>query len=612
MKALKDLRLRWRQLLEVHREFADLVRKERRLLFIAGLALVGEISMQLVGAWPLRYLVDGLLLPDDSASLMFVPDGYPTANPWTYVGIVCSVLLVATVLTTTLGYFRQVWAATAGQRMILRLRKRLYGHLQRLSLNFHRDSRHGDLIARITGDIPALRDILSETLIDLVGRLALALTTLTLLFLMDALLATVAVVTLTTVLSLSLLFGRKIARVARRQRQKEGIIAHTAGEALSSVALIKAYGAEELLLDRFARQNRSSMRRGLEGTRLQAGLSRYVEICFGVGTAVVLAFGVMRVFEANALSAGTLLVFLSYVKSLHKPLRKLSRASSKIGKASACGARILEILNIEPDEVDAPDATEAPRLTGNVEFRDVAFTHDNGPAVLTGVDLSIAAGDRIALVGPNGAGKTTLLHLLLRLYEPRSGEVLFDGVPSNRYTIASIRRQISLALQETHLFGITIRENLRFAAPDASDVAMIKALDTAGASFFADLPDGLDTELAEAGKNLSGGERRKIALAAAILRPSAILVMDEPTTHIDAAAREDLVSRFDELTRGRTVIVVTHDAELLPRMDRIVHLESGRIVEVGTHATLSSTSDDYRGLLSQPADAPVDAPGGVA
>ncbi|MCA8959687.1 MAG: ABC transporter ATP-binding protein, partial [Planctomycetes bacterium] len=543
MKALAGFRLRLRQLGETHHRFADLVRRERKLLVLAGIALIGEIAMQLATALPIKYLVDGLLVPSGK-SLFLVPDGYPRAHPVQFVLWVCGFLLASTILATTLSYFRQVWSAIAGQRMVLRLRKQLYSHLQRLSLRFHRDSRHGDLIARIVGDIPALRDILSETLIDLTGRLGLAVSTLVILFVIDPILASVAVATLIAVLAISTLFGRKITKVARRQRQKEGMVAHTAGETLASVALVKAFQAEDVLVQRFSRQNRAAMRRGVEGTRLQASLSRYVEICFAVGTSVVLAVGVLRVYETAAMSAGTLLMFISFVNRLNKPLRKLSRASASIGKAAACGERIAEILSTEPEEIDAPDAVDAPPLAGAIEFRGVGFSHVADVAVLRDLDLSIDAGERVALVGENGAGKTTLIHLLLRFYEPDEGTLLYDGHESRKLTIASLRRQISLALQETLLFGTTIIENLRLAAPDATEEEVAAALETVGARFVDELPDGLDTELAEGGKNFSGGERRKIALAGAILRPGAILILDEPTTHIDAGARDDLVHRF--------------------------------------------------------------------
>lgn len=597
MKIGSRLRVRTRQLRQTLRAYRDLLRKERGLLVAAFVALAVETGMLLLAPWPIQYLFDGLILPTPETSLFLVPDGFPQREPATFVATVCGAVLVIAAVGGVASYYRQVWAATAGQRMVLKLRKRLYGHLQSLSLRFHTDRRLGDLILRITGDIPALRDILSETLLDLIGRVLLAVATIAVMFWLDPVLATVAVITLLVVFASSALFGRRIARVAKRQRAKEGFVAHTAAESLASITLIKALGAEERMLDVFARQNRTSMRQGLRGTRLQAALSRAVEITFAIGIAIVLAWGAWRVAQQGVLTAGTLLVFVSYVRSLNKPLRRLSRASSRIGKASACAERIGEIFAIAPEEVDPPDAVSAPALRGEIHFDRVTFGYDPAQPILRELDLHVAPGERVALVGRNGAGKTSLLHLALRFYEPSSGQIEFDGIPAHHFTIASVRAQIALALQETLLFGSTLRENLRLAVPDATDEAMLAALQTVGGEWIAKLPDGLDTVLAEAGKNFSGGERRKLGLAIALLRRCPILFLDEPTTFIDGESRDDLVAAFDRITEGRTTIVVTHDADLLPRVDRVVLLADGRIVASGPHERLWRECVEYRALF---------------
>lgn len=597
MKIGSRLRIRLRQLRHTLRAYRDLLQKERGLLVAAFIALTVETGMLLLAPWPIQYLFDGLIVPAPEVSLLFVPDGFPQREPAVFVAAVCSAILVIASLGGVASYYRQVWAATAGQRMVLKLRKRLYGHLQSLSLRFHTDRRLGDLILRITGDIPALRDILSETLLDLIGRVLLAGATIAVMYWLDPVLATVAVVTLVVVFASSALFGRRIAQVAKRQRAKEGFVAHTAAESLASITLIKALGAEERMLEVFARQNRTSMRQGLRGTRLQAALSRSVEITFAIGIAIVLAWGAWRVAQQGVLTAGALLVFVSYVRSLNKPLRRLSRASSRIGKASACAERIGEIFAIAPEEIDQPDAGPAPALRGELRFDDVTFGYDPAHPILRSLDLQVSPGERIALVGRNGSGKTSLLHLALRFYEPDSGRIEFDGAPATRYTIASVRSQIALALQETLLFGSTLRENLRLAVPEATDEAMLDALRTVGGEWIANLPQGLDTELAEAGKNLSGGERRKLGLAIALLRRCPILFLDEPTTFIDGKSREDLVAAFDRITEGRTTIVVTHDADLLPRVDRVVLLAEGRIVASGPHDRLWRECVEYRTLF---------------
>jgi len=265
------------------------------------------------------------------------------------------------------------------------------------------------------------------------------------------------------------------------------------------------------------------------------------------------------------------------VRNLNKPLRKISRISPRIGKAAACGDRILEILRIEPEEIDLPGARPAPALTGAISLRGVDYSYDGTTPALSRVDLEIAPGESVAIVGRNGAGKTTLIHLLLRFYEPTSGRVVFDGIDARDLTIGSLRSQIAVALQGTYLFGTTIRENLLFAAPGKDDQAMLAALDLVAADFVRTSPAGLETELSEGGANLSGGEKRKLALAAAVLREAPILILDEPTTHIDSGSREDILRKWPEITHGRTTLLITHDPAMLDRVDRVVFLEGGRI-----------------------------------
>jgi len=602
-------RRRLGELRYLHRHFGELIYDERRRLALAFAALAGEVTFQLLSPFPIKYIFDGLLMPSAGKSLYGVPDGYAQEHPYAFLGWACGALLIFPVLAALFSSARTVWSATAGQRMVMKLRKRLYSHLHYLSLRFHKESRLGDLILRITGDIPMLRDVLSESLIDLVGRLVAVLAAISVLAVLDPFLALVSVAVLITVAALSALFTRRIAKVAKKQRRHEGILAYTAGETLTAVAQVKALGREEEVVQRFAKQNRTSLRGGLKATRLQAALSRWVESVFAIGVATIVLVGVGRILSGGDLTPGDLLVFTALVRNLNKPLRKISRISGRIGKAAACGERILEVLNIEPEEVDRPDARPAPALEGAIALEGVHFSYDGAGPALDGIDLKLAPGERVALVGRNGAGKTTLMYLLLRFYEPTSGSVLLDGVEARRYTLRSVRDQISVALQGTYLFGSTIRDNLRFSAPEADDDALLAALDTVGANFVRRFPAGLDTDLAEGGENLSGGERRKLALAGTLLRRTPILILDEPTTHIDSASRDDIVRNLSRITAGRTTLVITHDPAMLRCVDRVIYLEDGRVAADGGHRELQDNVLGYRALFPvvtlQPEEGPI-------
>ena len=673
-KSLQTLRKRIAQLRAIRDRFGTLIAKEQRLLWLGGVAMVVETICLLGMSFPLRYLTDVLLAPNEKSNdLLFVPtDFYLNATAeekQVFLLIVCGAVLALATLIGMFGYLRTVWCATAGQRIVMKLRKQLYGHLHRLSLRFHQDHRLGDLLVRITGDIPMLRDILSGAIIDLLGRVALVVGWFTLLLLIDARLALVSAGVLVVIGLLSTLFSKRIVKIVKRQRKQEGILAYTTNETLGSLTLVKALGREDEVTRRFARKNRTSMRAGLKGTRLQASLSRYVEILLAAGLAIVIYFGVGRVLAA-AMSPGALLQFISALRNLNKPIRRVSRISTQIGKAAACGERINEVLDIQPEEVDAPDAVPAPALAGKIEFREVSFAYGSGESLrspleddlddeeleddedhdeaedallsvglepdgeddrsnsfdsdgdedsadrsrsgaapplargnaLTAVSLSIEPGESVALVGRNGAGKSTITNLLLRLFEPTEGAILLDDVPAPAYTIRSIRDQISIALQGTYLFGSTIRENLLFSAPDATDEEIERVLRLVGADFIETLPLGLETELAEGGANLSGGQRRKLTLAGAFLRRTPILVLDEPTAAIDQASRDDLIAALPAAIEGRTTILVAHDTALLQTADRVIHLEDGEVLAEGSHEELRATSRRYRALFPEAID----------
>ncbi|MFQ5653287.1 MAG: ABC transporter ATP-binding protein [Planctomycetota bacterium] len=596
-RLLATTRVKIAELRALNEQFGELVLKERRLLLYGFFALWGEVLFQLLLPWPTKYIFDGLLIPQEGRTLYGVPPGFPQEHPYIFLALACAALLTFSALVGLCSFYRTVWTATAGQRIVMKLRKRLYAHLHRLSLRFHQGSHLGDLLVRIVGDIPMLRDVLSGSLIELIGRLAAVMVTIAILFVLDPIVAGVSLGVLVTVASLSGLFARRIVKVAKKQREQEGILAYTAGETLTALAQVKALGREQEVVRRFARQNRSSLRKGLKATRLQAALSRWVELIFGAGVATVVAVGVFRILRGEGLSAGDLLIFVSYVRNLNKPLRKVTRISGRIGKAAACGQRILEIFDIEPEEIDLPGARPAPPLEGAITLEGVGFSYDGEVPALEGIHLRIAPGERVGIVGRNGAGKTTLMHLILRFYEPTAGAVTFDGIDSRQLTIESLRDQIIVALQGTYIFGSSVRDNLLFSAPDAGDDDMVAALDQVGGDFVMRLEGGLDTELAEGGTNLSGGERRKLALAGVILRHTPILILDEPTTHIDRSSRADLIRQLPQMTTGRTTLVITHDPEMLHWLDRVIYLEEGRIAAEGSHGELQQSSLGYRALF---------------
>lgn len=576
----------------------DLIRAQSSLLALSGSALAVEVMFALLAPWPVKYIFDGLLIPREDTKLLFVPPGWPQEHTLEFLGLVSAAVLLISMGQGIFGYFRTVMSAMAGQRMIMKLRKRVYSHLLHLSLRFHRDQKLGDLLVRITGDVPMLRDVLSTEMVDFSGRAIQAIATLSLMAWIDPALTVISLVVLFIVSMLSRVFSRRITKVAKKQREFEGDIAFTTGESLASLQLIKSLGRENEMVRRFARKNRSSLRQGVRSTRLQASLSRWIELVFAGGLSIVLLAGAWRVLGDSGMTPGDLLVFVSYVRSLQKPLRRASRLAAKIGKGAACAERIAQVLEIEPEEKDLPDAIEAPVLNGSIEFKRLFFRYQLStvddpelrvPPAIQGVDLKIPAGQHLVITGANGAGKSTLFALLLRLYEPNEGEIKIDDQNITSWTIQSLRNQISVVLQDSLVLFGTVRDNLLFHRPDASDQQMISALESAGCQFLLQHPDGLDRDLAEGAEDLSGGERRKFSLAAAMLRDAPIVILDEPTTGIDLESRAEIRKLLPRFMEGKTLIVITHDEDLADSFDRKVNMKEGRIVN-------SANSDTGRDL----------------
>jgi len=298
------------------------------------------------------------------------------------------------------------------------------------------------------------------------------------------------------------------------------------------------------------------------------------------------------------LTPGELLVFITYVTSLYKPVRDLGRLSAKFSRATVSAQRVAEILDHEPDIADAPDALELKRPAGEIVFENVSFGYGAGRAVFDSLSLRIAAGERVALVGPSGAGKSTLLNLLLRLYEPTAGRVLIDGIDIRRFTRDSLRREIGIVLQDNILFGVSVRENIAYGRPDAPLDAIEAAARSARAhEFIVDLPEGYDTEIGERGATLSGGQRQRLCLARALVKEPAILVMDEPTASIDAVSARLINEAVARVHRNRTLIVISHEYSDMASYDRILVLQNGRLVESGAHEALLKARGTYLALV---------------
>ncbi len=582
--------------IRIARYFSPLIRREHRLIAGATLAFIAEIGLRLLEPWPLKYVFDAVIAPKGGSSS--APLGMDL-EPAALIGLAALALVTLTTLRSLAAYAGTVGFALVGNRVLTEIRLRLYRHLQSLSLSFHAKARGGELTVRMIGDVGRLQDATSTALLPLLIDGALLTGMFAVMFWMQWQLALLSLAILPLLWLTAQKLTRRIRQVARKQRRREGDMAATAAESIGAIKTVQALSLEGAFDRVFARHSAADQKEGVRGKRLEARLERTVDILLAISTALILWQGA-RLVARGSLSPGELIVFLAYLKSAFKPARDFAKYTGRLAKATAAGERVIELLERVPDVRNRPDAVVAPELRGDVRFAGAGFEYESGQRVLDGVDLTIEAGQRLALVGSSGSGKSTLVSLLPRLYDPVRGSVLVDGRDIREFTIESLRARISVVLQDTLLFTGTIGENIAYGARSASADEIVAAARLANAhEFIAAMPLGYDTMVGERGVTLSVGQRQRIAIARAAVRDAPILILDEPTTGLDRESQRLVIAALARLARGRTTILVTHDLDFAARSDCIAYLEAGRIVELGTHAALMQANGCYAAMYRQ-------------
>lgn len=580
---------------DLARRFWPYVMEYRRQMVIGVLLMVLMVIMDLVQPLPLKILFDYVIGNQPLPSILqpiYSAIGGQRFNLLVLVGA-----LVITIAATdgSVSYLGQSRVTNLGQRVVFNMRRDLYAHLQALPLSFHDRRRTGDMVARLTSDLVLVQDLVVSGLFDLFTNGFTLIGMVVIMYLLDWRLTLLALAIMPLLFYVVYHFTARIRTLSRDQRKKEGQIAAISQETLSSQRIVKAYNAEERETSRFEVASAQSLSSSIRSTQLQSAFTGVVMLCIAIGTGAIILFGGAGVLNGT-FTAGDLIVFLSYLSSMYRPMRKLSKLANTITKATAAAERIVEILDTRSDISDAPDALELPRVRGRIEFDRVDFDYDPSHPVLRDVCIRVEPGEKVAIVGSTGAGKTTIASLLLRFYDPKAGLIKIDGLDIRSVRLVSLRRQIGIVLQEAVLFHMTIGENIAYGHPDATLAKVIAAAEAAQAhDFISRLPDGYNTMIGERGVTLSGGERQRIAIARAILKDAPIVVLDEPTTGLDAQSEALVLRALDELTRDRTTFVITHRLSTIKDADCIYVIENGRIVESGTHEELL----EERGRYSQ-------------
>jgi ATP-binding cassette subfamily B protein/subfamily B ATP-binding cassette protein MsbA len=562
--------------------------------------LLLQVVLGALQPWPLKIVIDYALdqrpLPEPFRGWLAAITGGSMVALLVVFVVAGVVLQIVNQLVEALGVQVQV---DTGQRMVYDLRNRLFAHLESLGLHHHITTSTGDAVYRIDVDSYAIENLAMSGVLPL----ATSVTTLVVMFviLLDRD-VTVALLSLAVMPFLFLClryYATTIAAREERVKELESKLIERLYETFSAMRLVKSFAREPHEAARYAEAGTKTMNARIAITWQQAIFGAVVAWITIIGTGLVLVVGGLRVMQGR-MTVGDLTIVIAYLGAVYGPLSSIAHTSGQVQGAVAGARRVRSVLALTPETVEAPDAVPADSVTGEIRFEDVGFAYPGGPPILHGISFTATSGQMIALVGLTGAGKTTLVSLIPRFYDATEGRVLVDGVDVRRYRIRSLREKIAVVPQDPVLFSGTIAENLRYGRLDATDAEVEAASRAAHAhEFVSRLPKGYDTLVAEAGGGLSGGERQRLSVARAILKNAPILILDEPTSSLDAISEEIVFSALRQLRAGRTTIVIAHRLSTVRDADAILVLDGGRISAVGRHDELVKTSDLYRRMSAR-------------
>jgi subfamily B ATP-binding cassette protein MsbA len=575
-----------------------LVRPYRTWLAFVVAAMAVETAMSLASPWPLKIVLDSVL------------DGLPAAAPFAWLAgsptnrvALLNAAVVATIVIALLqaaaSYVNTYYTASIGQWIAHDLRRAVYAHLQRLSMSYYDRQQIGPLISTITDDITAVQEFASTSLLSIVVDVLTIVGMLVVMFTLNWNFTLVAL-SVTPLLALFVYRLRFVVRQATRDlRRRQSEIVSIVSEGLGAIRLVKAFAQGGVERRRLDAKSLESVQAALYARRVRAMLAPIVTALVALGTAAVLWFGGRLVLEGT-MTAGALVVFMTYLGKLFRPIQDLARAGTSVASAAVGLERVKAILDTDERLPRSPNPRRIERAAGRIEFRHVTFGYDPARPVLTDVSFTAAPGRQIGLAGPSGSGKSTLVSLIPRFYDPTGGIVLLDGVDLRELSVRSLRRQVAFVLQETQLFLAPVWQNIAYGRPESTREEIVEAARAANAHEFVEaLPQGYDTVVGQGGLTLSGGQRQRLGIARAIVRDSPILILDEPSSGLDAESERQVFDALARLRSGRTTFIISHRLATIRDADEILVLDEGRLVARGTHDELIVESGLYRALAQE-------------
>jgi subfamily B ATP-binding cassette protein MsbA len=575
----------------------ELLRPYTGPLLIVLAAMLVETAMSLAAPWPLKIILDNVLGTHHAPEWLHALRIIPLDSSKLELAAVAGMLVLAiAVLNAAASYVENYYTESVSQWVAHDLRMRVYDHLQRLSLGFYDTHQVGAILSTMTADVKTIQNFASSGTLGILVDLMTIVGMLGIMFWLDWDFALIAIAATPFLLLFVARFNRAVKKATHEVRKHQAEIVSVVQEGLESVRVVKAYGRQDREEENLSAVSRKTVDAALKARRIKSVLSPVVAIVAAICTGIVLWRGTDLVL-AGAMTIGSLTVFLTYLSKFFKPVQDLAKMGSTIAQTAVAIERVQTLLETDAVMEERPDARDPGTVKGGIEFEHVAFAYDPKAPVLKDVHTKVAPGQFVGIVGPTGGGKSTIVSMVPRFYDPTDGRVLIDGVDLRDLTLQGLRGQIGFVLQDTVLFRGTVRDNIAYGRPSATEQEIAEAAKLANADeFIAKMPDGYHTMVGERGLTLSGGQRQRIGIARAIIRNAPILILDEPTAALDTESEKLVMEALQRLMKGRTVLTIAHRLSTIRDAHKIIVLKDGVVAEEGTHAELVARNGVYAEL----------------